>query len=195
MKSLLIGLMGAIVGVLFGHYMTVKLANRKASLQEQAFYFEFEIWLNKYKNDFTHKLDDFNEPIKCRYVTSVPVIDMSLVNALAVELAGTGKVIHNEVRTLMLHTSKLADNLVDTAARREKFNDVGNQNTRAYLDLTKQMLIDEVQLIFYLYKLVEDRSNFRFGGYKYLEMAEGACKVANISFDPELWEDIMPSCN
>ncbi|WP_158137030.1 hypothetical protein [Vibrio metschnikovii] len=194
MESLFTGLIGAIVGVIFGHYMTVRLVNKKTSLQEQAFYFELEILLDKYKNDLVHKFDDFNNPVKNRYVIGAPVVDMSLINALSIELAGTDKVLNKEVRTLIIHTTKFAEDLVDTAKKREKFREKFNKadakNTEEYLKLTKQMLRDEVQLVFYLYKLVKDRNNFRFGGYSNLEMANVACDVAHIAFDTQVWQGI-----
>lgn len=192
MEGLFTGLIGAIVGVIFGHYMTVRLVDKKTSLQEQAFYFELEILLDKYKKDLAHKFDDFNNPIKNSYVIGAPVVDMSLINALSVELAGTDKVLNKEVRTLIIHTTKFAENLVDTAKKREKFNDADAQNTKEFLKLTKQMLIEEVQLVFYLYKLINDRNNFRFGGYSNLEMASVACDVADIAFDNQVWQAIMP---
>jgi len=193
MESLFTGLIGAIVGVIFGHYMTVRLVNKKTSLQEQAFYFELEILLDKYKKDLVHKLDDFNNPVKSRYIIGAPVVDMSLINALSIELAGTDKVLNKEIRTLIIHTTKFAENLADTAKKREKFNEADAQNTKEFLKLTKQMLTDEVQLVFYLYKLVNDRNNFRFGGYSYLEMANVACDVADVAFDNQVWQVIMPS--
>ncbi|MCG6270711.1 hypothetical protein K6U70_00570 [Vibrio vulnificus] len=193
MESLVTGLLGAIVGAIVGHNMTVRLINKKTSLQEQAFYFELEILLDKYKEDLVSKFDDFNHPVKNRYVIGAPVVDMSLINALSIELAGTDKVLNKEVRTLMIHTTKFAENLVNAAKEREKFNEVDAQNTEEFLKLTKQMLIDEVQLVFYLYKLVNDRNNFRFGGYTFLEMASVACDVADIAFDNQIWKAIMPS--
>jgi uncharacterized membrane-anchored protein YhcB (DUF1043 family) len=193
MENLFTGLLGAVFGVIFGHYMTVRLINKKTRFQEHAFYFEWELLLDKYKKDLVSKFDDFNNPVKDRYVIGVPIVDMSLINVLSIELAGTDKVLNKEVRTLMIHMTKFAENLADKAKEREKFNEFGDQNTTEFLKLTKQMLIDEVQLVFYLYKLVNDRNNFRFGGYRYIEMASVACDIADIDFDKFIWETIMPS--
>ncbi|MGL1089385.1 hypothetical protein [Vibrio vulnificus] len=188
MENLFVGLLG----VLLGHYMTIRLATKKANLQERAFYFELEILLEKYKVDLVHKYDDFINPVKDEYIIGAPVIDMSLINALMVELAGSEKVLNQEIRKLIIHTSKFSEDLLITAKERESYNKGNSQNTEEFLRLTKKMLIEEVQLVFCLYKLIRDKNQFIFGEYKLLEMAKVACNVADIGFDKQIWQKIMP---
>ena len=110
-----------------------------------------------------------------------------------VELAGTEKVLNQEIRKLIIHTSKFSEDLLITAKERESYNKVNSQNTEEFLKLTKKMLIEEVQLVFCLYKLIRDKDQFIFGEYKLLEMAKVACNVADIGFDKQIWQKIMPS--
>ncbi|EHW0628681.1 hypothetical protein K1B31_004413 [Vibrio vulnificus] len=190
--AIISALLGAVVGCGAGHFMTVRLFNERVNLQVRALYSEFEIIRAKYVKDLIVKLSDFSEPIKESYVISVPILDNSVIDAISVELAGTNKVLNKEVRTLIAHARQFALSLVDLSKEREEVNDFSKQDTKKFRAITKQMIIIETQMIFYMHKLAIERENFNFGEYSYLEMAKVASELCGISFSQYPWQEILP---
>ncbi|UTT86973.1 hypothetical protein LZI70_16265 [Vibrio pelagius] len=190
--AIISALLGAVVGGGVGHSMTVRLFNERANLHEKALYSEFEIILEKYVKDLPVKLSDFSDPIKESYVTSVPILDMSIVDAISVELTGTNKVLNKEVRKLVAHTRQFSVCLVDLAVEREKVNNFSEQDTKKFIAITKQMIVIEIQMIFYMHKLITERENFHFGDYSNIEMAKVASELGSIPFSQYSWNTILP---
>ncbi|MFA0169043.1 hypothetical protein AB4424_03285 [Vibrio splendidus] len=190
--AIISALLGAVVGGGVGHSMTVRLFNERANLHEKALYSEFEIILEKYVKDLTVKLSDFSDPIKESYVTNVPILDMSIVDAISIELTGSNKVLNKEVRKLVAHTRQFSVCLAELAEEREKINNFSEQDTQKFIAITKQMIVIEIQMIFYMHKLVTERENFHFGDYSYIEMAKVASELGGIPFSQYSWNTILP---
>jgi hypothetical protein len=186
---------GAALGAYFGHSFTIKIFNDRALKQKEAYYNEFKLLSSLYKINFPSLLDDYNKPNKDSF-TSLPNFDTSILDNLILELSSSEEVLSYEQR---LFSSNLKNMLVVTAEKVNKrdveidklFKKERGSNIFAVRHHTSLLLMDAITLLFHTSKVINERANFIFGDYKFIDYAEVACRICEINFNKKLWKEII----
>ncbi|EKO3774596.1 hypothetical protein P0F20_003189 [Vibrio metschnikovii] len=184
-------LISAIVGGFFGHHMTVRLFKIRVNKQEDALYLELKLIFDKYKRDLINKYNDYQCKFRQELMLSVPSVDYSLIDALTLELASSHKVLNQDARDLIVNLKKLTQNLDNLSLQRMENFKFENDHDE-FLKITKRILVSEIQIVFYTFKFVNDKEKFKFGKYNLSEMAKVSCELSGISFDHNVWKEILP---
>jgi len=199
LENLTIGLSGACIGAAlgayFGHSFTIKIFNDRALKQKEAYYNEFELLSSLYKINFPSLLDDYNKPNK-DYFASLPDFDTSILDNLILELSSSEEVLSYEQRLFSSNMKNMLAGTTEKVKQRDAeidklFKEEKGSNIYAVRYHTSMLLIDAINLLFHTSKVINERSNFIFGDYKYIEYAEVACRICEINFNKQLWEKIL----
>jgi hypothetical protein len=76
--NLLSGVLGSLIGVFFGHRLTITLYRERAKSIERAFYNEFEIIRNDFINWFPRLAEEYDSPLRDNYSGPAP-LDLKLI--------------------------------------------------------------------------------------------------------------------
>ena len=202
-ENLLIGLLGALVGVFLGHRLTISLYRNRTNSLEKAFYNEFEIIRDDFKDWFPALIEEYDAPLRDQYTGPTP-LDLRLVESLTVELAGTDKIISTDQRMLLSRLERMICNIrkndsnrsirlkkwIENSQNMEKLEQYHIKNELEFI--TAQLIIDVSQGIYFLEKLVNERKEFAIGDVNsiniFLERSFETCKL---EFDNDKWNSII----
>jgi hypothetical protein len=165
MESILIALLSAVVGAVLGglisHRLTMKLFRIRAKSLLNGFYNELEISRNYLTSWLDDLLDEYRLP-KRGSITELPSMDMSCINSLTMELIAAGTVLSKDHRRLILSLkTKYKSIQVSSQNRSDKsnFNDVsGVFNVKK--QHTAHLVLEVVEIMFYLSQITKDRDAF-----------------------------------
>ncbi len=199
---MLTGLLCALVGGYMGHWFTIRLFNERVNAQLNAFYGEFELIQDTLSRSVKGLLDDFEMALKDDY-TRLPVLDMSLINSLLLELAASKEIPNKELRQMIINLNHVTKSLVAKQTKRnaqiEKWFMGGDKiQSKEKVALTSsihfhtsQLLIVVIDIVFHSSKVVSDRNNFIFTKHRHLDYAEVTCRVCGIQFNRSLWQKVI----
>jgi hypothetical protein len=201
--NLLIGILGALVGVFFGHRLTISMYRDRSNALEKAFYNEFEIIRDDFKDWFPALVDEYDTPLRNQYFGITP-LDLRLVESLVVELAGTEKIISPDLRMLLSRLERMIGNIrVNDSNRNIKikkwFENSQNMEKIERHDIKKeieyitaQLLIDASQGLYFLEKVVNERNKFSIGDSGSINLfLERSFEVCNLEFNSDKWNTVI----
>lgn len=198
--SLIISIFCAVFGGYSGHYFTQKSYEKRVSKLEIAFYNEFRYIVSELELWLPTLVSEYRKPLVGGYSGS-PELDLSLVNALVIELAGTHAICPPEQRKLII---RLKANFVGIEAKDKNRDlyikrwlengDLMDNNDERNVSCgitfhTAELLVEVVEVIFYLNKLIEEQSRFNLSDYHTnLDYSKVACKRSKLDFDSSFWD-------
>lgn len=191
--GLLAALVGAGVGAFLGHYFTMRQFNERSKKQKEALYNEVLIFKEDYINCFKDLIDDFETPLKAKYL-GLPHVSTRIIDNLMIELSSSNELLSKDQRALLVKLEVMHLHLDNT--QKEK-----NIHIHAYLQGENQspiliryhaaeQLFHIVELIFYLSKMLDERENFIFSDHEKIDMIQSTCRVSNINFDEFFWKKV-----
>ncbi|EJV2652784.1 hypothetical protein QTU65_004148 [Vibrio vulnificus] len=196
-------LVGAVVGALFSYLFTDRNNKQRANRVEAAFYNEFEYISDSLENWFNTLIIEYQEPLKEQY-SGLPFLDLSLIDALVIELASTEKVVTPEQRKLIVRLRPVIVSLAKNDENRNKYieswmlNDhiMDNEEEREHFKrisyYTGLILADVVQAVFHLKKLSVEKERFTFSKHATWEdFAKACCSSSGISYDETAWKPMF----
>ena len=202
-ENLLIGLLGALVGVFLGHRLTISLYRDRTNSLEKAFYNEFEIVRDDFKYWFPILIEEYDAPLRDQYYGPTP-LDLRLVESLVVELAGTDKIISPDQRMLLSRLERMICKIRKDGKNRsiiikKWIENSQNMNKQEKLHIknklefiTAQLIIDVSEGIYFLEKLVNERNKFAIGDVESINVyLERSFEYCNLSFDNDKWGNII----
>ncbi|WGY44996.1 hypothetical protein [Vibrio sp. ABG19] len=206
-SELLIGascaLLGAIIGAFLGAYFTRIDNKKRTEKMEHAFYYEFQHTSETLINWFQTLVEEYNNPLRNEY-SGLPNIDLSLVDALVVELAATDRMVTTPNRQLILRMKPSLTSLHSAEIKRDEFisswltsghlmdNEKKRECRRKIKYFTGRLLIDVTQLIFYLQKLDAERERFVFmQDVSRVDMVRACCITTGMNYDHHMWIPLL----
>lgn len=183
-------------GVYLGHWLTIRLQNKKRDALEQGMYGEVQIIASDL-TDWLHSLiDEMNHPIRDSY-SGMLKFDTGLLMALVVELVAVDKIITVEQRKFIMRMQKKLDGIcADDVSRTKETERRMRENPpdapfNIPTNITARLLFNVVETIFFLKKFLADKRSFTTQQTAdFPEMAEIACNEANLDFKPTFWEHV-----
>ncbi|WP_049630663.1 hypothetical protein [Cellvibrio sp. pealriver] len=205
--NLLIGILGALIGVFFGHRLTLTLYRERGKSLERAYYNEFEIMLNDFKSWFPTLVGEYDEPLREAY-SGRPSLDLKLIQGLVLELVSTDKVINSDQRKLLANLERVIENIRRNDVERdiyikqwlkdgEAFDKIERRRISQKLSfITANLLLDVSQSIYYLNKLIFERSKFSFGkDVSVISFFCHSCEVCKMDFVDDKWSNLTRRLN
>lgn len=201
--NLLIALASAIVGGIVGHRMTISLQRARTKSLENAFYTEFDIIYQDFKDYLNTSIDEYKNPLRDEY-TEPALYDIDLIESITIELAATEKIVTANQRRFISWLKLAIKTLKDNEAQRRIHIENWLQNghsmdtierqkiTRKIKHLTAERLFAILQLLFGIEKFIKQKS--RFTGIKnenHIDYAKSVCHQCNIDFEELFWKEII----
>jgi hypothetical protein len=202
-ENLLIAVVAAIIGVFVGHRMTISMSHERTKSLKKAFYTEFEIILDDFKNHIVQAIDEYKNPLRNEY-ESPQKIDMCLIESIMVELASTEKIVSPPQRRFIAWLKTTFQTLTTQEAVRDiyimdwlKNSELMDKHKKMEIGKNiqlamPQMLFAMMQVIYGTEKLTTEKENFTLNNDdEYISYAKTVCHSCNIDFEEEFWKDII----
>ena len=193
--GLVCAIVGAIVGGGVGHHLTMKLYRERSKQQKEAFWREFTLLKERYSSCLSALIDDYKNPLKDSY--SAPVeFDMSLIDSLSTEICASTELLTFDQRELIINLKSYLPRSRTVIGKRDEFivKWYKNKDKAECLNPirfhTAKMLHDVIDVIFYTYKIAEEKQNFSLGERSFQDRAKVACSISKIPYDQPLWIQI-----
>ncbi|ELX7500375.1 hypothetical protein SKP08_000420 [Vibrio fluvialis] len=196
-------LIGAVVGALVSYLFTDKNNKQRTKRLESAFYNEFEYLSDSLENWFPTLIVEYIEPLRDQY-SGLPFLDLSLIDALIIELASTDKVITPAQRKLIVRLRPVITSLVENNEKRGKYVNSWMLNNHTMDNFEERncskkinyytglLLVDVTQVIFHLKKLSAEKEHFTFSkGATREDLAKSCCSSRGIPYDETLWKPMF----
>ncbi|MBF8999284.1 hypothetical protein [Vibrio nitrifigilis] len=196
-------LIGAVVGALVSYLFTDKNNKQRTKRLESAFYNEFEYLSETLENWFPTLVVEYQEPLREQY-SGLPFLDLSLIDALVIELASTDKVVTPAQRKLIVRLRPVITSLVKNNEKRGKYEDSWMLNSHTMdnseeRDCSKNisfytglLLVDVTQVIFHLKKLSAEKERFIFSKESTrADLAKACCFSSGIPYDETVWKPML----
>ncbi|PNH91944.1 hypothetical protein [Vibrio diazotrophicus] len=196
-------LIGAVVGALVSHIFTDKNSKQRTQRLESAFYNEFEYISKTLELLFPTLIVEYQEPLREQY-SGLPFLDLSLIDALVIELASTDKLVTPAQRELIVRLSPVVTRLVKNNEKRGKYEDSWMLNSHTMDNLEERdcsknisyytglLLVDVTWVIFHLKKLSAEKERFAFSkGATREDLAKACCSSIGIRYDETVWKPML----
>ncbi|WP_206779843.1 hypothetical protein, partial [Vibrio vulnificus] len=197
-ESWIIGIFCAFVGGFSGHYFTQRAYETRVKKLEQAFYNEFAYMLEQLEKWMPTLLSEYEKPLADSYSGS-PVLDLSMVDALVIELAGTYKICPPEQRKLIIRLRGVFESIKVKDSKRDVYinrllterviSPEDKREIASYIAYYSAALVAEViPVIFFMSKLSVEQERFSISEqHTNLDYAKVACARINLEFDGGFW--------
>lgn len=185
------GLVGAVVGVIFGHILTIRIYKKRADSLELGFYAELELIFSYFQSWLSNIYDEYERPHRDSY-KGFPRIDLTCIDSLTTELIAVNRLFTKDQRELILNLkSKFRNMEVKDHQRDENLNH--NENGNFYINpaFTARLIIDGIEVIWYLNKFIKSKNNFRIDESDSWEnKAKKVFLLSGIDFNSNTWKNI-----
>lgn len=196
-------LIGAVVGALVSYLFTDKNNKQRTERLELAFYNEFEHLSEALENWFPTLVVEYQEPLRNQY-SGLPFLDLSLIDALVIELASTDRVVTPAQRKLIVRLRPIITSLVKNNEKRGNYENSWMLNSHT-MDNSEErdcsnnisyytglILVDVTQVIFHLKKLSAEKERFTFSkGATREDFAKACCSSSGIPYDETVWKPMF----
>lgn len=185
------GLVGAVVGVIFGHILTIRIYKQRADSLELGFYAELELIFSYFQSWLADIYDEYERPHRNSY-KGFPKIDMTCIDSLTTELIAVNRIFTKDQRELILNLKSKFRNMEVKDLQRDE-NLKLNENGQYYINpaLTARLIIDGIEVIWYLNKFIKSKKNFRIDESDSWEnKAKYAFTISEVEFNSTTWENI-----
>ncbi|NVN80579.1 MULTISPECIES: hypothetical protein [unclassified Vibrio] len=196
-------LIGAVVGALASYLFTDKNNKQRTQRLESAFYNEFEYLSGTLENWFPTLVGEYQEPLREQY-SGLPFLDLSLIDALVIELASTDKLVTPTQRKLIVRLRPVIRSLVKNNEKRDEYvdswmlnshtmdNSEERNSSKKISYYTGLLLVDVTQAIFHLKKLSTEKERFTFSKSTTSEdLAKACCSSSGIPYDETVWKPML----
>jgi len=190
--GLISGLVGAVVGVIFGHILTIRIYKQRANSLELGFYSELELISNYFKSWLRNLNEEYLKPNRPSY-SGFTEVDMTCIDALTIELVSVNKLLTKDQRELILNLKSKFLIIKSTDRQRDDNSQFNESNGCFYINTacSARMIIDVIEVIWYLNKLIESKNYFRIDESDSWEnKAKEVFLLSGIDFNSNTWKTI-----
>jgi hypothetical protein len=192
----LIALSGAIFticSVYFGHWLSLRMHNKRANALEVGFDNEIRLLKEYFQAWLKGLVDEFENPVRSTYSGFTPV-DMSCIDSLVVELIAVNRLLTKDQRSLILNLKTKFNGIPRKDHQRNEATTWCDQQKAFNVSTpcTARLIIDAVEIISYLSRYIDSGKKFSLENDAQWEgHANLAFSESGIEYKQELWERVI----
>ncbi|GHF03074.1 hypothetical protein GCM10011501_35340 [Thalassotalea profundi] len=192
----LIALAGAlftICSVYFGHWLSLRMHNKRADALEVGFDNEIRLLKEYFQAWLKDLVDEFENPVRSSYSGFTPV-DMSCIDSLVVELIAANRLLTKDQRSLILNLKSKINGIPKKDHQRDEATTWYDQKEAFNVPTpcTARLIIDTVEIISYLSRYIDSGKKFSLeDDSQWEDHASLAFSEAGIEYKQELWGRVI----
>lgn len=192
----LIALAGALftlLSVYIGHWLTMRMHNKRADALERGLDNEIQLIKNYFQGWLKKLVDEFENPIRLSY-SGFSQVDMSCIDSLVVELIAVNRLLTKDQRSLILNLKTKISGIQKKDHQRDEATTWYEQKEAANVPTpcTARLIIDAVEVISYLSRYIDSGKKFSLeNDAQWEDHAILAFSEAGIEYKQEVWERVM----